>query len=239
MLTLAIESTAVTASAALVRNGELIGEYTLNSAGTHSATLLPMAEDILKKSNTDIDDIDLFACAAGPGSFTGVRIGAALIKGLAFAGEKPCVGVSSLEALAYNLSAHVGIICPVMNARRGQVYTAIFSSDGSGNIQRLMADSAIPTEELYPQLDLYKNDGLDIRFVGDGYSITESYGAKPTPQRLRWQSAASVAAVAERIYGETEDKSAFAPELLLPVYLRLPQAQREREERLKNQNQQV
>ena len=138
----ACDSTAKTASVALCENNILLAEFTQNGGNTHSETLLPMVESALKTLGLRADDIDLFACSAGPGSFTGVRIGAATIKGLAFAKGKPCVGVSTLEALAYNLVGYEGLICPVMNARRSQVYTALFRSNGEV-LERLMDDSAI------------------------------------------------------------------------------------------------
>ena len=122
MIILAIESSALTASVAVCDGERLLGEYTLNNGNTHSETLLPMAEALLKSLNLTVQQIDLFAVAAGPGSFTGVRIGVATLKGLAFATQKPCVGVSTLEALAYNFPVPKGLICPVMNARRKQVY---------------------------------------------------------------------------------------------------------------------
>ena len=126
MLTLAFESSARPASAALVRDGALISQYTQCSGLTHSRTLLPMAEDLLKNAETSMNDIDVFAVAHGPGSFTGIRIGVSAVKGLAWALEKKCVGVSTLEAMAWNGLAAGGITCPVMDARRGQVYNALF-----------------------------------------------------------------------------------------------------------------
>ena len=130
MKILSVDSSAQIATVALLEDGALLAEYSLNNGNTHSETLLPMVETILRDYRVSVSDIDLFACSSGPGSFTGVRIGAATVKGLAFAQNKPCIGVSTLEAIAENLSVCRGLICPVMNARRSQVYTALFRSDG-------------------------------------------------------------------------------------------------------------
>ena len=129
MIILALDSTAQTGSVALCRDEKLIASFTLNTGNTHSETLLPSVEAVLSLSDMTADDVDLFACAKGPGSFTGVRIGAATVKGLAFGKDKPSLGVSTLEALAYNLRGFSGILCPVMNARRSQVYNALFRAE--------------------------------------------------------------------------------------------------------------
>ena len=136
MLILAIDSTATVGSVALLRDSTILCEYTVNAGNTHSITLLPMIEHMLKVADIKLSDIDLFAASVGPGSFTGVRIGTATIKGLAHPLSKPCVGVSTLEALAYNLKGLGGIICPCMNARRSQVYTALFEDSPEGPIWR-------------------------------------------------------------------------------------------------------
>ncbi len=224
MKILALDSSAVAASAAICDDVRLLAEYTLNNGNTHSETLLPMVQSILGSLSLKVSDIDLFAVSAGPGSFTGVRIGAATLKGLAFASDKPCVGVSTLEALAYNLVAFEGLICPVMNARRSQVYTALFRSDGR-SLCRILEDSAMAISELDELLCEY---GEKVMFTGDGYDITvsalEKTSAAYTSERLRHQSAASVAAVALKMYGEgkaTDDRA------LKVNYLRPSQAERE------------
>ena len=233
MKILSVDSSAVAASVAVTSDGRLLAEYTLNNGNTHSETLLPMIENILKALGISISDIDLFACSSGPGSFTGVRIGAATIKGLAFAQEKPCVGVSTLEAIAENAKLRGGLICPVMNARRSQVYTALFRSDGK-ELVRLMPDSAMAISELDEALAAY---GEEVCFCGDGYEITLSLLRKTkaahTPERLRHQSAFSVAEVAAREYekGNTVNDSALSVN-----YLRPSQAERERAERLAKEN---
>ena len=147
MLILAFESSAKPASAALVKDGQLLSQYMQCSALTHSRTLLPMAEDMLKNAELKLSDIDLIAVAHGPGSFTGIRIGVSTVKGLAWAAEKPCVGVSTLEAMAWHGLAAGGYICPVMDARRSQVYNAIFKIE-NGRPVRMTEDRPIALEEL-------------------------------------------------------------------------------------------
>ncbi len=227
MKILALDSTALTASVALCEDERLLGEYTIQNGNTHSETLLPMIESLLGFFSLKADDIDLFAAATGPGSFTGVRIGAATIKGLAFDTNKPCMGVSALESLAYNLNLTDGLICPVMNARRAQVYTALFRCQ-NGCLERLMPDSAIAITELDARLKDYDEP---IRLCGDGYDITTqglTHSLYSTPERLRHQSAYSVAQVARRLYANghvTTDSE------MVPTYLRPSQAERERAER--------
>ena len=233
MKILALDSTAQVATVALCEDEKLLGEYTVNNGNTHSETLLPMVESLLKLFDMDIKEIDLFAASEGPGSFTGVRIGAATLKGLAFNTQKPCIGVSTLEALAYNLKGFDGILCPVMNARRKQVYTAIFSQSGN-TVERLLPDSAIAIAELDELLVSYDRP---IYLSGDGYDITLSnlQAVKPlsTPERLRHQSAYSVAQVAYQKYLDG-DRTTDAQ--MAPSYLRPCQAERERAEREKQQS---
>jgi tRNA threonylcarbamoyladenosine biosynthesis protein TsaB len=231
MKILALDSSAVVASVALCDGETMLAEYTLNNGNTHSETLLPMIETMLSHFGITVDDIDLFAASTGPGSFTGVRIGAATLKGLAFAKNTPCVGVSTLEALAENAVALGGLICPVMNARRSQVYTALFRSDGK-TLTRLMPDSALSITELDELLATY---GEPVIFVGDGYEIVKralrdcGINAKNTPKDLILESAASVARCAYRAYLSGEY---IKDTELSPTYLRLPQAERERLEKL-------
>lgn len=227
MKILALDTSATVASVALCDNEKLLAEYTLNNGNTHSETLLPMIENLLMQFGITPKDIDVFAASMGPGSFTGVRIGAATLKGLAFASGKPCVCVSTLEALAENLCAFEGLICPVMNARRSQVYTALFRSDGE-TLTRLMPDSALAISELDEKLADYSEKGKKIMLCGDGYGITKAGFEKTptadTPDRLTHQSAYSVATVALREYlagNATDDKGAKV------TYLRPSQAERE------------
>lgn len=228
MKILSLDSSARVATVALCEDGRLLAEYTVNNGNTHSETLLPMIETMLRHFGATVDDVDLFACSSGPGSFTGVRIGASTIKGLAFAKGKPCVGVSTLEALAENLAGTVGLICPVMNARRAQVYTALFRSDGQ-TLTRLLPDAAMSIAELDEQLAAY---GEPVAFCGDGYDVTlpvlQKTVARPTPERLRHQSAFSVALCALRAY----DAGLATDDMGMKVtYLRPCQAERERLER--------
>lgn len=232
MKILAMESSAITASVAVCEDEKLLAEYTVNNGNTHSENLLPMAESILSFLGITAEDVDLFAVSAGPGSFTGVRIGVSTVKGLAFGTEKPCIGVSTLEALAYNLQCTNGLICPVMNARRRQVYTALFRAE-NGTLTRMMEDSAISVEELGEKLAEY---GEPIYLTGDGFDLVKN--ALPTlpfaytQDKLRYQSAASVATAALAAYHEGVRTTHRE---LAPTYLRPCQAERERAERLKNE----
>ena len=222
MLILSLDSSAVAGSVALCDGERLLCEYTVNLGNTHSETVLPMIESILKLSGHTTEDIDIFACSEGPGSFTGIRIGAATIKGLAFSLNKPVIGVSTLEALAYNLLGFDGIICPVMNARRAQVYNALFAAD----MNRLCEDRAIAAADLAAELA-----GKHVYLCGDGTQVALDGGvdAIAAPERLRHQSAYSVAQCALKKYNSgvrTSDTE------LTPVYLRLPQAERARLEKM-------
>ena len=234
MKILALDSSAVVGTVALCEDQKLIAHYTLNTGNTHSQTLLPMVESVLKLAEWEIGDIDLFAVSHGPGSFTGVRIGISTVKGLAFGKNIPCAGVSTLEALAYNLRGVNGLICPVMNARRSQVYNALFSCK-DGVLTRLCPDRAISIAELDEELA-----GMEgpIYLCGDGYDITVDGFAKttvvPVPPEQRYQSAYSVALCGFDAYNSgnyTDDVT------LAPVYLRPSQAERERNERLATENQ--
>lgn len=222
MFIFAIDTTATTVSAALTEDGRLISQFTLNKTLTHSETLLPMVHSVFDTAHFDISDVDMFACSAGPGSFTGVRIGVATIKGLAFGSKKPCVGVSTLEALAYNFEgiATNAIICPVMDARRGQVYNALFC-DG----ERLTPDRPISLAGLAAELETL---ALPVYFTGDGYNLAHENIKLPgicnTPEQLRYQSAYSVAAVALRKY--IQNPAPYPDTGLSPVYLRPSQAER-------------
>ncbi len=229
MITLAIDSTAKAASAALLRDNTVIAEYTQNTGHTHSETMLPMAEAVMKAAGVTPDSIDLFAISAGPGSFTGVRIGISLIKGMCFGKNKPIAALSSMDTLARNLEGFEGVVCPVMDARRNQVYTAIYR-DGI----RLTEDMLIPCSELKEMLSEYD---CPIYFTGDGYDLARKLidlpNIKDTPVRLRLQNAVSVAL--EGIKSYNENKNIFTDTEVMPIYLRASQAERERLERI-NQN---
>ena len=227
MLILAFESSAKPASAALVKGGQLLSQYMQCSALTHSRTLLPMAEDMLKNAELRLSDVDLIAVAYGPGSFTGIRIGVSTVKGLAWAAEKPCVGVSTLEAMAWHGLAAGGYICPVMDARRSQVYNALFKIE-NGRPVRMTEDRPIALDELSKEVTALN---AQVFLVGDGAALCFEYFTAHgvpcimAPDNLRWQDAWGVAmAAADKTPGNADE--------LLPVYLRLSQAERERQERL-------
>lgn len=238
MKILGIESAALTASVALVTDGILTAEYTVTDKKTHSQTLLPMLDELKRSLGLELGTLDAIAISAGPGSFTGLRIGAATAKGLGLALQKPLVAVSTLEALAYNLAGSERLLCPVMDARRSQVYNGLYrrkaTEDGdfsSGSLlETVAAPRAVSAEALVEELNAR---GEAVIFVGDGVpvlsrlaaTLTVPYAvAAPNNSRAR---AASVAALGE-IYaaaGKTVSAEAFAPE-----YLRKSQAEREREE---------
>lgn len=233
-----------------------MAQYYQNSGLTHSRTLLPMAEDLLKNLELAPSDIDAFAVAIGPGSFTGIRIGVATVKGMAFALDKPCYGVSSLEAMAYQVpqvlvSAYASastsasasalnedvFICPVMDARRNQVYNALFKI-ADGRVERLTEDRAISLDDLFAE-----TQKKQLLLVGDGAELCYNWlnergtSAMMLPENIRFQSAWGVAAAAE---AKAETKAEVKAELtpcsaheLSPQYIRLSQAERELLEREK------
>lgn len=231
MKILSLDTSATVATVALLDGDRILAEQMTNNGNTHSETVLPMIERALLSSGLEVSDIDLFACSGGPGSFTGVRIGVATLKGIAFGSDKPCVAVSTLEALAENLKCCGGLICPVMNARRSQVYTALFISDGQ-SVRRVTEDEAMSIAELDEMLAKYDTP---VSFCGDGYDITlaalTKTKAKDVPLRLRYQSAVSVAEVALAKFnaGEYTDDAG-----LKVTYLRPSQAERELKEKQKN-----
>lgn len=233
MKILSLDSTAIVSTVAICDDEKLLAQFTLNNGNTHSETLLPMIEASLKLLKMNINDIELFACSAGPGSFTGVRIGTATIKGLAFGKNKPCVGVSSLEALAYNMIGVNGLVCPVMNARRSQLYNALFLCE-NGKLKRLCEDRLISVFDLEEELRKYAD--MPIYLCGDGYDIAKDAFTKvtvcDTPVIQTYQSAYSVALCA--LDAARQDLLTSDSELV-PVYLRASQAERERLEKLKNE----
>jgi tRNA threonylcarbamoyladenosine biosynthesis protein TsaB len=242
MLLLGIDTSSQAATAALSKDGAIICEYTLNQKKTHSAQLLPMIEQMLKASGYEFSDIDAFACGVGPGSFTGVRIGVSIIKGLAFGKNIPCVPVSTLDALAENLRpmaealGHDFYVCPVMDARRSQVYTALFlyETDADGNTvkTRVWEDDMLSAAELEQHLSALE---LPVLFVGEGCRVTQREihlpHCKEAPEAVRYQSGVSVASAARAVYEAAEDKSVFTDLALKPTYLRPSQAERERAEK--------
>lgn len=227
MKILALESSAVACSAALCEDEKLIAQSYQNNGLTHSVTLMPMTTSLLSGCGVSLEQVDLIAVAAGPGSFTGLRIGVAAAKGLAWPGKTPCAACSTLESMAWPL-AHTGLeICPVMDARRHQVYNARFASDGM-RLTRLCPDRAIALEDLAEEL---KKSGNPQILVGDGavlcYTTLKELGldVRLAPPHLQFQSAWGVARCALELArrGELTDASG-----LTPNYHRLSQAERER-----------
>ena len=221
MLILGIESTAAAASAAVVQDGKLLGEFFVNTKQTHSQTLLPMVEALLNNLGVACGDLDCIAVANGPGSFTGVRIGVACVKGLALPHNTLCCGVSTLEAIAYGGLGQVGsVVCAAMDARCAQVYNALFEATEQGLV-RLTEDRAIPIQELGRECERY---GDRLVLFGDGAALCHrefaAWGARLAPEPVRFQRAGSVALLAQ-------DRQWIASGELLPTYLRMPQAERE------------
>ncbi len=247
MYILSTDTTAKTASVCVSKytDGKLkpLAHATVNGTLTHSESLLPMIDFCLKSANLDFSDINIAAVSGGPGSFTGVRIGVATVKGLTFTSPHlPCVNVSSLEALAFNLeSAPAGtIILPVMDARRSQFYNAAFSFTRSGKIKRYYADDLSEFDEIIEHITKdFANKKIIL--TGDGaelfYSLYQKKGETGLNISLcghenMYQDAFSVAKSAVRVYESTKDKSIFTSEKLSPVYLRASQAERERNEKM-------
>ena len=227
MKILAFETSAKAASVALMEKGKLLGESYQNTGLTHSPTLMVMAEALLKACNLTAKDVGAVAVAAGPGSFTGVRIGVAAAKGFAWGGELPCYGVSTLEAMARNLGVYQGYVVPAMDARRNQVYTAIFHAQ-KGELTRVEADMAISLEELKGKI---KNFEESVFLVGDGavlcYNtlLEEVPGLVLPPEHRMHQRAAGVALAAQAMMDAGDPGNGAE---LTPNYLRLSQAERER-----------
>lgn len=226
MRILAFETSAKAGSVALLENGILLAENYCNTGLTHSQTLMVMAQDLLKSCNLKPSDVQAVAVAAGPGSFTGVRIGVAAAKGFAWGADLPCCGVSTLEAMATGLGVYDGYILPVMDARRSQVYNAIFRAD-KGNLTRITEDRAIALADLGEEI---KNLEKPIFLVGDGANLCYNTlkDVAPLvlpPEHKLHQRAVGVALVAEKMLqtGAPCDGATVTPN-----YLRLSQAERER-----------
>ena len=231
MLILAFETSAKAASVALLEDGKLLGESYQNTGLTHSQTIMVMAEDLLKQCGKTVSDVTAVAVANGPGSFTGIRIGVAAAKGFAWGAELPCVGASTLASMAVGLGIWQGYVCPVMDARRSQVYNALFHVD-CGKYTRIREDRAISLQELGEDV---KNLSEPIFLVGDGSvlcynTLSEKVPGLILPPEARMhQRAAGVALEAERLL---QSGGTFPAGALVPNYLRLSQAERERNEKL-------
>lgn len=227
MRILAFETSAKAASVALLQDGALLAESYQNTGLTHSQTLMCMAQDLLKSCELSVADVEAVAVAAGPGSFTGVRIGVAAAKGFAWGSQCPCFGVSTLEAMALQLGIWSGYVLPVMDARREQVYTALFKVE-EGKLQRIWEDQAISLQQVAQEI---QNLSAPVFLVGDGSTLcyNKLHEQVPSlvmpPEHRMHQRAAGVglAAFSMQQRGESGDAAA-----LQPNYLRLSQAERER-----------
>lgn len=225
MLLLSVDSTAAPASVCLSENGRVLADYYVNTGLTHSQTLMAMTESVLNIAGKSPDAIDAYAVSNGPGSFTGVRIGVSAVKGMAYAADKPCVAVSTLLSMAYNALGQDCIVCACMDARRQQVYNALFRVSGEA-VERLCADRAISIESLKDDLCRYTEK---ILLIGDGAALVSDYidqeNVLLAPETIRYQRASSTAAAALVQYNRGE---VLSPAALMPSYLRLSQAERER-----------
>ena len=235
MKILGLDSSGLVASVAIVENDNLLAEYTVNYKKTHSQTLLPMLDEICKMVELDLESIDAIAVSAGPGSFTGLRIGSATAKGLGLALKKPLIGIPTVEGLAYNLYGMPGYICPIMDARRNQVYTGIYAFENVFEKDEMTVvedQMAINIEELIEKLN---EKNKPVTFLGDGVSvykkkIEEKIKVPYTfaPAHTNKQRAGAVAALGAKYYAQGRYETAREHQ---PDYLRASQAEREREER--------
>ena len=231
MKILAIESSAIVASVAIVEDEKIIAEYTMNNKKTHSQTLLPMIDEICKLVEYDLTEIDAIAVSAGPGSFTGLRIGSATAKGLGLALKKPLIHVPTVEAMAYNFFSTEDYIVPIMDARRNQVYTGIYEKTGS-RAKEVLPQCIMMIEELLVKINELQHSVL---FLGDGVpafqKLIEEKAEVPVrfaPANLNHQTAGAVAELAKIYFAEGRMETAAEH---APDYLRLSQAERERQSR--------
>ncbi len=231
MKILAIDSSGLVASVAVVEDENLLGEFTMNYKKTHSQTLLPMLDEMAKMIELDLTALDAIAVVAGPGSFTGLRIGSATAKGLALALDKPVISVPTVDALAYNLCGHRDIVCPLMDARRNQTYTGLYRFDGN-QMKILKVQCAVDIGTIIAEIN---HIGEPIVFLGDGVPVFRNYIQEQIKvpytfalPHLNKQRAGAAAALAEQYY--IEGKLIGAAEHK-PEYLRLSQAERERMEK--------
>lgn len=234
MKILGIDSSGMVASVALVADDILVAEYTMNYKKTHSQTLLPMLDEIVHMADIDLKEIDAIAVAAGPGSFTGLRIGAATVKGLGLALDKKIIPVPTCEGLAFNLWGCGGLICPILDARRNQVYTGLYRVGDM--VETVLDQEAMDIHEL---IDIINDNWCEVTFLGDGVpvfrGILEEELQVPyrfAPAQMNRQRAASVAALGMKYY---ESGKAVISDDFSPVYLRKSQAEREREEQLRKE----
>lgn len=231
MKILGLDSSGIVASVAVVEDDVLVAEYTVNYKKTHSQTLLPMLDEIVKMTELDLESIDAIAVAAGPGSFTGLRIGSATAKGLGLALKKPLVAVPTVEGLAYNLYDTPGLICPIMDARRKQVYTGLYRFENH-SLEVVEDQMAVPMEEMIIKLNAM---GQQVTFLGDGVPVFSELIKEKlevpysfAPAHVNKQRAAAVAALGMVYYREGKTETAMEH---VPDYLRVSQAERERAEK--------
>lgn len=227
MKILAVDTSSAVASCAITDGDKLVAERILNNKMTHSQTLMPIIEAMFKESELSLSDIDLFAVANGPGSFTGLRIGVSAVKALAHSVNKPCTGISTLEAMAYNLVYSPYLVCPIMDARRGEVYTALYRFNAD-KAETIIPDTAMPVWEIAEEI---KKLDEKVVFLGDGVPVHRECienilkeKAIFAPVHLNAQRASSCAYAAQ-------NKEQIKYSMLAPVYLRKSQAEREYEER--------
>ncbi len=232
MKILAIEASSLVASVAILTDDIITAEYTMNHKITHSQTLMPMIDEIVTRTETNLKELDAVAVSGGPGSFTGLRIGSATGKGLGQALNIPLIHVPTLDSMAYNAFGYDGLVCPIMDARRSQVYTGIYSFENNKLVTHL-SSSAISIEELVLKLN---GMGRRVMFIGDGIPVfsqlideTASFEHCCAPANMNRQRAASVAVLGAQYFAEGRVEAA---EMHLPEYLRVSQAERERELRL-------
>lgn len=231
MKILALDSSGLVASVAVTEDDNLLGEYTINYKKTHSQTLLPMLDEVAKMIELDLKTVDVIAVSAGPGSFTGLRIGSATAKGLALALDKKIVSVPTVDALAYNIWNCTDVICPLMDARRQQTYTGLYTFE-DGRMQTLLPQCVVQIEKIINKV----NDmGKPVVFLGDGVPVFADFIAQHckvpyqyAPAHCNKQRAASVAALGAILYAEGKAEPAAEHK---PDYLRLSQAERERQEK--------
>lgn len=234
MKILAIDSSGLVASIAILSDGTLIAEYTINFKKTHSQTLLPMLDEVVKMLEIDIHEIDAIAIASGPGSFTGLRIGSATAKGLGLALGLPIISIPTVDGLAYNLFGSSKIVCPLMDAKRNQVYTGLYEFI-DGEFKIILNQRAIELDEIIEEINAL---GREVIYLGDGVLPYIDQIKKKTkvkysiaPPHQMYQRAAAVAALAETYYKNNQMETALMHE---PTYLRVSQAERELEEKKKN-----
>ena len=233
MKILGIDGSGLVASVAIVEDDNLIGEYTTGYKKTHSQTLLPMLDELSKMVELDLNSIDAIAVAAGPGSFTGLRIASATAKGLGLSLGCPIVSVPTVDALAFNMWGNTGVICPIMDARRGQVYTGLYRFEQSGEFITVLQQCAVDFKEIAEKINA---EGQPVTFLGDGVPVFKEQIAslitvpyRFAPAHLNRQHASSVASLGAIYFanGDCEIAADHRPE-----YLRLSQAERERMEQM-------